>query len=553
MIINQLRIAVDRLKTSDRSGKVSHEEMELIRQKLCHTLRVKDDDIERVTVLKKSIDARKKHKLCLIYNVDVRIKGQAEDEVYVKKVFEPVIADMSNTKVVVVGAGPAGLFCTYILALNGVRPILIEQGSAMERRIEQTERFFKDCTSLNPYSNVVFGEGGAGTFSDGKLNTAVKDKTGIIAYIKKVFVEHGAPEEILYLDKPHIGTDELRHVIVNIRKDIERLGGKVCFDTCMTDITVKGGRIASVKAVRTNHKLCTDHTLCMDSMLSTDDTLRTDHPEKCVYECDSLVLATGHSARNTYEFLKNILQMQAKDFAIGLRVQHPQKFIDNAQYGDMANLLPPADYKLRYHTEKNRAVYSFCMCPGGYVVNTSTEPGHTVVNGMSNHKRDSKNANSAIVVNVTKDDFDGDDVLAGVDFQRKWEKKAYEEAHGNIPVQCLGDYKKDARSTHINKIDVVVKGTYSFANLRNTLPEFVNEAIIEAMDYFDGVIDGYGDDDVILCGVETRTSAPVRIVRDETFQSNVRGVYPCGEGAGYAGGIMSAAVDGVKVAHAVLQ
>ncbi|MCI8307519.1 MAG: FAD-dependent oxidoreductase, partial [Lachnospiraceae bacterium] len=360
-------------------------------------------------------------------------------------------------------------------------------------------------------------------------NTAVKDKSGMIAYIKRVFAEHGAPREILYLDKPHIGTDELRHVIVSIRKDIERLGGKVYFDTYMKDIVVENGRVVSVK------------------------TVRTDKSEECEYACDSLVLATGHSARSTYEYLKDILDMQAKDFAIGLRVQHPQKFIDNAQYGEAAKLLPPADYKLRYHTKNNRAVYSFCMCPGGYVVNASSELGYTVVNGMSNHKRDSENANSAIVVNVTKDDFDSSDVLAGVNFQRKWEKKAYEEAHGSIPVQLLGDYKKNIPSEHTNKIGIVAKGTHSFANLRNTLPEFVNEAIMEAMDYFDGVMEGYADDDVVLCGVETRTSSPVRILRDDSFQSNVRGVYPCGEGAGYAGGIMSAAVDGIKVAHAILQ
>lgn len=535
MIINQLRIAADRLETSDRSGKVSDGEMKLIRRKLCSKLKVRDDDIESVIVLKKSIDARKKHNLCLIYNLDVKVKGFFEcigdsDNALVKKEFEPVIADNVGLKrVVVAGAGPAGLFCTYILALNGMRPVLIEQGSCMEKRVLQTESFFSDCTKLNHYSNVVFGEGGAGTFSDGKLNTAVKDKSGVIAYVKKVFVEHGAPEEIIYLDKPHIGTDELRHVIVNIRREIERLGGQVYFDTFMKDIVIENGRVVSVKAV---------------------STCNSDERE---FGCDSLVLATGHSARETYEYLKDIVEMQAKDFALGLRVQHPQKFIDRAQYGDAASVLPPADYKLRYHTKNNRAVYSFCMCPGGYVVNSSSEEGFTVVNGMSNHKRDSENANSAIVVNVTKDDFDGDDVLAGVNFQRKWEKKAYDEAGGNIPVQLLGDFKKNVNSTHLDKIGIVVKGGYSFANLRNTLPEFVNKAIIEAMDYFDGVIEGYSDDDVVLCGVETRTSSPVRILRDETYQTNIRGVYPCGEGAGYAGGIMSAAVDGIKVAHAILK
>lgn len=532
MIINQLRIAVGSLCESDRSGKVSDEEMKLIRRKLCRNFSVKDEMIESVSVIRKSIDARKGRQPCFVYNIDARIKdraGQTRDIHSVKNVFEPVITGSGGAgKVVVAGAGPAGLFCAYILALNGVKPVLIEQGSSMAKRVVQAERFFEDGT-LNIYSNVVFGEGGAGTFSDGKLNTAVKDKTGIIYYIKKVFAEHGAPEEILYLDKPHIGTDMLRDVIVNIRKDIERLGGRVYFDTYMKEAVIRDGRIVSVRAV------CTDK------------------PEEYEYECDSLVLATGHSARSTYEYLKDILHMEKKDFAIGLRVQHPQKYIDRAQYGDAAELLPPADYKLRYHTGSGRAVYSFCMCPGGYVVNTSTEQGYTAVNGMSNHRRDSENANSAIVVNVTSDDFGEGGVLAGIDFQRKWEKRAYEEAQGCIPVQRLCDYRNNVPSTHTGSIGVVVKGKYSFANLRNTLPDFVNEAVIEAMDYFGGVIEGFDDGDVILCGVETRTSSPVRIVRDDTMQSNVGGVYPCGEGAGYAGGIVSAAVDGIKVAHAILR
>ena len=531
MIINQLKISADKLTIANRSGLVSDEEIKLIRKKVCRMFKVGESDIEKIIVLKKSIDARKKHNLCLIYNVDVLLKNERKTT-ETNNPFEPmaegIVPDKLKGKIVVVGAGPAGLFCTYILALNGLNPVLIEQGSDMNERIRQTEEFWRDCSKLGEFSNVVFGEGGAGTFSDGKLNTNVKDKSGMIAYVKKVFVEHGAPEEITYLDKPHIGTDKLREVIVNIRNDINKMGGKVFFNTYMQDIITNDNNIS---------KICV-----MDTLTGKESQIK----------CDKLVLAIGHSARKTYEKLKGVLKMQQKEFAMGLRVQHKQEDIDRAQYGEYAKLLPHADYKLRYHTEKGRAVYSFCMCPGGYVVNTSTENGRTVVNGMSYHDRAGENANSAIVVNVTRDDLGNDDVMAGVEFQRKWEECAYQLAKGKIPVQKYGDFKKKAATIQAGSINVLVKGEYAFGDLNSALPGFVSEAIVEAMEYFGGVIEGYANDDVILCGVETRTSSPVRIVRDKTMQANIRGVYPCGEGAGYAGGIMSAAVDGIKVAKQIM-
>ena len=527
MIINQVKIAIEKLNIKNRSGIVTVEEIEAIKKKICRTHHIKNSDIENIIILKKSIDARKNKTLSYIYNIDVKIKGLIEEER--KEKFNPLISAVNkNDKVIVVGAGPAGLFCAYVLALNGFNPILIEQGSCIEERVMQTEKFWNDCKQLDIYSNVIFGEGGAGTFSDGKLNTLVKDKFGYISYVKKVFAAHGAPDEIIYLDKPHIGTDRLREVIINMRKEIERLGGTVHFNECVTDFSGTQNKVTAVSTVTTKDNVT--HT----------------------YECDKLVLATGHSARKTYEMIKDKLTLEKKDFAIGLRVQHKQEFIDAAQYGHMGKMLPPADYKLRFHASNDRAVYSFCMCPGGHVVNTSTEEGFTVVNGMSDYKRDSENANSAIVVNVTKDDFESDDVLAGVAFQRKWEEKAYEACKGKIPVQRFADFKNDKKSEKIGDINVVVKGEYDFANIRDMLPCYVNDAITEAMNYFDGLIPGYADDDVILCGVETRTSAPVRIVRDETMQSNIAGIYPCGEGAGYAGGIMSAAVDGIKVALAIM-
>lgn len=531
MIINQLKISADKLTQANRSGMVSDEEMRLIRKKVCRMSGINNNDIKNITILKKSIDARKKHNLCLIYNVDVQLISEKEADIS-KNIFCPMADnidyDKLKDKIVVVGAGPAGLFCTYILAVNGLNPILIEQGACMEERIKHTEEFWKDCNKLDDYSNVIFGEGGAGTFSDGKLNTMVKDKTGIISYVKQVFVRHGAPEEIIYLDKPHIGTDRLRDVIVNMRNAIEEMGGKVYFNTYMKNLKIGNNCISGI------------------------DILNTITGEQSVIPCSRLVLAIGHSARKTYETLKGTLIMQPKEFAMGLRVQHKQEDIDRAQYGKYDKLLPHADYKLRYHTEGGRAVYSFCMCPGGYVVNTSTEKGFTVVNGMSNHDRSSENANSAIVVNVTKEDLGSDDVLAGIEFQRRWEKRAYEAAKGKIPVQRYGDFKKKTPTASLGKINAVVKGEYELCDLNATLPEFISKSIVEAMEYFDGVIEGYADDDVVLCGVESRTSAPVRIVRDKSMQSNISGVYPCGEGAGYAGGIMSAAVDGVKVAKRIM-
>lgn len=529
MIINQLKIPVKQAGCNDRSMLISDKEMKLIRKKICSKYKIKEDNIKDIRITKKSLDARKGREICYTYNICLQLKNKQEREE--KNIFEPLFINNRNKKkckTVVVGAGPAGLFCAYILALNGLETVLIEQGSCIEKRVMQVEEFWNDAGKLNEYSNVSFGEGGAGTFSDGKLNTSVKDKSGMINYVKQVFVENGAPEEIAYIDKPHIGTDELRGVISRLREKIEKMGALVRFETCMNDITIRNGCIASVK--------------CKD--INTN--------EEFEIECDNLVLAIGHSARKTYEMLKDKLVMERKPFAVGFRVSHPQILIDKNQYGDAYSILPAADYKLRFHAENERAVFSFCMCPGGYVVNAATEKGGTVVNGMSNHGRDSENANSAIVVNVRPEDFPGDDVLAGVEFQREFESKAYNMAKGKIPLQLLGDFKNDRESREIKDIKPVLKGEYELCNMRHIYPEYINEAFISAMSHFDSVIEGFGSDAALLCGVETRTSAPLRIARDEYYTANIGGVYPCGEGAGYAGGIMSAAVDGIKVARAVI-
>ena len=533
MIINQVKIQIENIKTPNRQGRVSKEEIDLIINKIGKKYGIKKSEIRKIKVLKKSLDARKRHQICFTYNVALNLKGENTDDTLVKLKYDPEnqmrnLSQDSKTNIIITGAGPAGLFCGYILSVCGFKPIIIEQGACIEDRVLQVEQFWKDHNLLNEFSNVSFGEGGAGTFSDGKLNTTIKDKNGFIGYVKKVFARYGAPEEIEYLDKPHIGTDELRNVIINIRKAIENNGGKVYFNTFLKDINVSDKGIESI------------------------NTLNVITKEEETMQCDRLVLATGHSARKTYAMLKEYLDMEKKPFAVGFRVSHPQKTIDKSQYGKEYFKLPAADYKLRYHASNGRSVFSFCMCPGGYVVNSSTDKGEMVVNGMSNHGRDSLNANSAIVVNVTPEDFPEDDVLAGVRFQKKYEKLAYQAGNGCMPVQFLGDYKKDSKSENIYDDAVVVKGEYTEANLRNIYPEYIEDAFIEGMDYFNNIIEGFGGDNVPLIGVETRTSAPVRIIRDESYQSNVSGIYPCGEGAGYAGGIVSAAVDGIRVANAII-
>lgn len=541
---NQLKLKISGLTVANRHGNINDEEYALIKKSVYNLLEIPYETKTDIRIKSKSIDARKGHDICYTYTLDVFLDydikilpGKLKNKAYIvhekRKSFSPYLKTKKEFKgidrPVVVGAGPAGLFAAYILALNGANPLLIERGSCIEDRINDVNEFWKNPDKLNVHSNVCFGEGGAGTFSDGKLNTSVKDTFGRIEFVKKVFTEHGAPEEIMYMKKPHIGTDRLRDVIINMRNSIIKLGGTVMFDTMLSDII-------------------TD-----DNGLSAIHITKTKTNEKNIIPCRSLILAIGHSARDTYEMLSHKLKLEKKDFAVGLRIQHRQEYIDRLQYKEYAAMLPPADYSVRYHTKAGRAVYSFCMCPGGYVVNASTEKGRLVINGMSNYDRDSYNANSAIVVNVTSQDFDSDDVLAGINFQRKLEELAYKEGNGNIPCQILSDYKNNITGTEKhNSITPVNKGSICFANLRNILPDYINEAIIEAMDYFESIMPGFGSDNVLMCGVETRTSSPVRIVRDSNMQSDIHGIIPCGEGAGYAGGIMSAAVDGIKAAFSLL-
>lgn len=487
-------------------------------------------------IKKQSLDCRHKNDKIFVYTIDVKIKDEQKivkkvnnNNIMLTKEKQYQFPQPGETPLihppVIVGSGPAGLFCGWYLAKAGYCPVILERGEEADKRQKTVENFWKNGV-LDPESNVQFGEGGAGTFSDGKLNTLVKDKFGRNRFVLETFVEHGAPEEILYENKPHIGTDLLRNVVAGIREEIRSLGGDVRFEAKVTDFVIQDGKLTGL-------------------IINDKEEIKT----------EAAILAPGHSARDTFKVLSDRdLEMNPKAFAIGLRVEHPREMIDHSQYGKGADQydLPAASYKLTYHANNGRSVYSFCMCPGGFVVNASSEPERLTVNGMSNHDRAAKNSNSAIIASVTPEDFDGNDALAGVRFQQKWEEKAFSEGKGRIPVQTLKDFREGKITESFGEITPNTKGLTSFGNLRNCLPEPVSEAISEGMQYFDTKIKGFNREDTILCGIEARTSSPLRIERDQGFESNIKGIYPCGEGAGFAGGITSAAMDGIKVAQALV-
>lgn len=508
--------------------RINHTEEDLL-NKIIKTLRVERRHVLNYEIVKRSIDARKKNEILYIYSVDVTVaqekkiveKCKNQNIVIAKKTQYQAVKDGTETmkyRPIVVGTGPAGIFCALKLAEDGFKPLVIERGEDVDNRVKTVNGFWKN-NNLNPDSNVQFGEGGAGTFSDGKLNTLVKDVTGRNTEVLRQFVEYGAPSEILYVNKPHIGTDRLRDVVKSMRNRIIELGGEVRFGTKLTDIHIEDNKVVSIEVNSSE-----------------------------VIPCEVLVLAIGHSARDTFELLhRKEFDICRKPFAIGVRMEHPQVLISQSQYGDNYTKLPPADYKVTHQTSNGRGVYSFCMCPGGFVVNASSEPERLVVNGMSNYDRGESNANSAIIVTVNPEDFDGDSPLAGMEFQRKWEHLAYQEGKGLIPVQLFSDFEANRVSTGFGSMNPCLKGGYTFGNIRNCLPSYVCDSIIEGVHGFDQKIHGFFKEDAILSGVETRTSSPIRINRNDSFESNIAGVYPCGEGAGYAGGITSAGMDGIKV------
>ncbi len=512
-------------------------------EKAARALRVPPGQIKKLEIYKRSIDARKKPELVLLYTVDVQLEPAREAALLKKKLpqvsraMQPVYrfpeegSEPMAQRPVIVGLGPAGLFAGYMLAKEGYRPLILERGRDIESRKADVDAFWA-TGRLDPTSNVQFGEGGAGAFSDGKLNTLVKDKNGRNRKVLEIFVENGAPDRILYESKPHLGTDVLLQVVKRMREQMLDWGAQICFERQVTDLEIRNGRLTGLWITGTGTGA-----------------------ETVMLPVQAVLLAIGHSARDTFEMLlRRQVPMEAKAFAVGLRVQHPQSFINRAQYGtEDVSLLGAAPYKLTAKTGSGRGVYSFCMCPGGYVVNASSEAGRLAINGMSYSGRNGSNANSAVIVSVMPKDYGAQGPLAGVAFQRRLEEAAFRAAGGKVPVETYGDFLgQTGRKEHIPEGFLpAIKGEWAFADVRSILPETLAEAFIEGMEAFDRMIPGFADDAVLLAGIESRTSSPVRIPRDEGLESAVKGLYPCGEGAGYAGGIMSAAMDGLRAAEEI--
>lgn len=513
-------------------------------RKILKTLCIKKEELQGFQICKQSIDARKKPVLYYVYSVDVQVRDEAKVKKTVKnnQIQFQVKPDSYHFEVkgtkelthrpVIIGTGPAGLFCGYMLAAHGYQPILLERGADVDQRTKDVETFWENGR-LNLSSNVQFGEGGAGTFSDGKLNTLVKDKFGRNHEVLRIFAEHGAPESITYESKPHIGTDVLSAVVKEMRKYICAHGGEVRFHSQVTDIQT--------------------HSDNGQKILRKLKIYDSQKKETHLLDTDLAVFAIGHSARDTFSMLyQHGLPMQPKAFAVGVRIEHPQEMINQDQYGkNYPSFLPAAPYKLTANLDNGRGVYTFCMCPGGYVVNASSEEHRLAVNGMSYSRRDSQNANTAVIVTVSPDDFGSDHPLAGVEFQRKLEEAAYLEGNGKVPVQLFGDFCENRPSVQLGTVTPHIKGMYQLANVRNIFPEFIAESLTEGIQIFDHKLPGYARCDAVISGVESRTSSPVRLIRDQSLQSEIRGIYPCGEGAGYAGGITSAAMDGIKAAEMI--
>ena len=500
-----------------------------VKRALHKRLKVSESDIINFEIIKLSIDARKKDDVFYTANLAVSLKNEdnAEYDKYVRapRSFDELGLERVKKKshVIIVGSGPAGLFSALLLAKLGVNVTVVERGSDVDARTETIERM-KLTGVLDIETNVQFGEGGAGTFSDGKLYSGINDK--FFGVIFGEFVRHGAPEDILYTAHPHIGTDYLKEVVKNMRKEIEALGGKVKFNTKLTDLIVRDGRIKEIEIFSQG--------------------------KKEIVPCDRLILAIGHSARDTFETLYSKgINMRAKPFSMGVRVEHKQQLINKSQYGKFSDRLPPAIYKLSTRLSNGRSAYTFCMCPGGEVVCASSEEGGVATNGMSEYARDKENANSAVLVSVNPEDYGGTP-LDGIAFQRKYERLAYGISNSyRAPCQLYGDMEKNRASTEILNVKNSYKPGVVPTDLRECLPDFVYNGIKDGIKDFDRKIRGFAGYDTLLTGVETRSSSPIRILRDEQYECNIKGVYPCGEGAGYAGGITSSATDGIKVALSI--
>ena len=508
-------------------------------QAAARQLRISPNEIKQLDLKKKSVDARKKNDVRIIYTVDVAVKGRedkilkmahspkasiARDTLYIV----PQPQALPDSQPIIVGFGPAGMFAALVLAMAGLRPIVLERGEAAPERRKKVEAFWNGG-ALDPESNVQFGEGGAGTFSDGKLNTGTKNERG--RWVLEQFVRAGAQEEILYDAKPHVGTDVLFEVVQNLRRRIESLGGEVRFGAKLTGLSSENGRL-------------TGAVYCQNG-------------EETQLPCDALILAVGHSARDTFRWLSEMkIPMEPKPFSMGARIEHPQTQVDLAQYGKARGTeLPPADYKLSCHLPDGSSAYTFCMCPGGFVVAAASQPGGIATNGMSLAARDGENANAALLVTLHPEDFPYPGALGGMLWQEEIERRAFEMAGESYcaPAQTVGDFLSHRPSKALGKVAPTYRPGVTLCALHELLPEKLTHTMEQAIVRLDGALSGFADPQAVLTAPETRSSSPVRILRGEDRQSALRGLFPCGEGAGYAGGILSAAVDGMLCAEAVLQ
>ena len=550
--LDQIRMLI---QDDDVSGDTKANDAHILnrlRKKSASVLGIRPDAIEDIRLIRHSIDARKKPELYDVYSAELKLSRDIDEKRAVRKAGRnaAVISGKESFsfpyrgrdipddgRPVIVGSGPAGMFCAYELAKNGFRPLVLERGGDVDERTEKVRHFW-ETGELDTECNVQFGEGGAGTFSDGKLTTGVKDRGGFIEEVLKVFVEHGAPSDILYEAYPHIGTDVLREVVRNIREDIIKLGGDVRFHSRVQRLVLEKNGVSGSRSI-------TGVELSDGSMIRGR----------------AVVLAIGHSSRDTFsELFSQDVVMSAKPFAVGVRVEHPQKLVDISQYGRERGSLPPAAYKLTARASDGRAVYTFCMCPGGQVINASSEAGAFAVNGMSCRARDGKNANSAVIAAVTPEEYGDGSPLSGLEFQRRLERRAFEAGKGKLPVQRYSDFRRmapgeenppgdDGEAPGEGGIMPDIMGEWTWADVRSIFPDDIGRALAEGIDSFAEKLQGFDRGDALVTGVESRTSSPVRIERTETLEAEgISGLYPCGEGAGYAGGITSAAMDGIKVA-----